>query len=393
MPLPEITVEVARDRRVLREFILLPWRIYRQDAHWVPPLLVDMEKLLDRRKHPFHQHAEVEYFVARRAATARSNGVTDSEQGGPAGEVIGRIAAIVNHEHNRVHEERTGFFGFFETIDDDRVTAALLDAAALWLRERGMERMRGPANFSSNEEWGMLIDGFDSSPMVMMTYNPRYYPEHLDRCGLIKAKDVVAYSLGVANLPERLMATLRRIHLQSQVTVRKLNMKRFDAEVGIVRTLYNQAWERNWGFVPMTEAEIDHMARELKPVVDPDLVLFAELEGKPIGFALALPDAYQALKKANGRLLPFGLIRILLESKRIRHLRVLTLGVLPQYRNLGADALLYLGLCDSASAKGYVGSELSWILEDNLLMRRAIERFGARVYKTYRLYDRPLAER
>jgi len=391
VPLPEIAVEVAQDPAVLREFIRLPWRIYRGDPYWVPPLLIDVEKLLDRKRHPFHRHAEVEYFVARRAATARANQVPGSHSGGRPGEVIGRIAAIVNHEHNRVHQEQTGFFGFFESIDDHRVTAALLNAAASWLRERGMERMRGPANFSSNEEWGLLIDGFDSSPMVMMTYNPRYYADHLERCGLAKAKDVVAYSLGVANLPERLMATLRRIHLQSKVTVRKLNMKRFDAEVGIVRTLYNQAWERNWGFVPMTEAEIDHMARELKPVVDPDLVLFAEVEGKPIGFALALPNAYQALRRANGRLLPFGLIRILLESRRIRHLRVLTLGVLPQYRNLGADALLYLGLCDSAAAKGYVGSELSWILEDNLLMRRAIERFGARVYKSYRLYERPLA--
>ena len=376
----------------MREFILLPWKIYRGDPHWVPPLIMDMEKMLDRSKHPFHRHAEVEYFVARRGANARSSGASavGGDWTGRPGEVIGRAAAIVNHAHNEFHGEKTGFVGFFESIEDGAVSQALFRAAADWLAKRGMERMRGPANFSSNEEWGLLIDGFDSSPMVMMTYNPRHYAERFEQFGFRKSKDVVAYYLDGTTPPERLLRAARRVQAQGRIKIRPLEMKHFDRDVDLVREIYNQAWERNWGFVPMTEHEIAHMAKELKPVVDPRFVLFAELDGKTIGFALALPNAYQALKKANGRLLPFGLIKILLEAKKVREVRVLTLGVVREMRGNGADALLYLGLYDAARAAGFKGGEFSWILEDNVPMRRALEHLGASVYKTYRLYDFPL---
>ncbi len=389
MPLPDVAIEVARDRRAMREFILLPWKIYKHDPLWVAPLIMDMEKMLDRTKHPFHQHAEVEYFVARRVV--HSSGPSHAG-GGKAGDVIGRIAAIINHAHNEFHGEKTGFVGFFESIEESAVSQALFHAAADWLAERGMERMRGPANFSSNEEWGLLVDGFDSSPMVMMTYNPPHYARRFEEFGFEKAKDVVAYFLDNNSPPERLLRGARRIAGDGRITIRPLNMKRFDQEVELVRDIYNRAWEKNWGFVPMTEAEIKHMAKELKPVVDPRIVLFAEFEGKTIGFALALPNAYQALKKAKGRLFPFGLIKILIEAKKIRYVRVLTLGVVKEHRGLGADALLYLGIYEGARERGYLGGEFSWILEDNAPMRRALEHLGARVYKTYRLYDYSLIE-
>ncbi|MEZ4647435.1 MAG: N-acetyltransferase [Candidatus Eisenbacteria bacterium] len=380
MPFPDIQISAVRDDRELDAFIRFPWTLYRNDPHWVPPLVSDVKKLLDRNHHPFHQHAEVEYFLARRRGA----------RGGHDGEVVGRIAAIVNHAHNEFHEEKTGFFGFFEVVDEEVVAALLLQAAADWLTARGMERMRGPASFSSNEEFGLLVDGFGSAPMVMMTYNPEYYIRLLERHGLVPAKDLVAYYMTDETIPERLLKLLQRVEDRAQITVRPLDKKRFDQEVELIRDVYNSAWERNWGFVPMTNAEIDHMAKELKPVVDPDLVAFAEKDGKTIGFALALPDLNQALRRANGKLWPFGLVKMILEMKKIRRIRVLTLGVLAEYRKLGADVLLYSHLYRRGTAKGYRAGEFSWILEDNVPMRRALEQIGASVYKTYRIYEQPL---
>ena len=380
MPLPDVQIAPVREGSDLEAFVRLPWAIYRSDPYWVPPLISDVKKLLDRSHHPFHEHGDVEYFLARRRGA----------RGGRSGEVVGRIAAIVNHAHNQFHEEKTGFFGFFEVIDDENVSALLLQAAADWLAERGMARMRGPASFSSNEEFGLLVDGFDSSPMVMMPYNPERYVHHLEGHGLRGVKDLVAYYMTDDTIPDRLLKMLARMEQRNQVTVRPMNKKKFEEEVELIRGIYNSAWEKNWGFVPMSNPEIDHMAKELKPVVDPDLVAFAEKEGKTIGFALALPDLNQALKKANGRLWPFGLPRMLLEMRKIHRLRVLTLGVLAEYRRLGADVLLYSHLYRRGTAKGYSAGEFSWILADNEPMRRALEQIGARVYKTYRIYEQPL---
>lgn len=383
MPLPDIAVELVRDARALREFILLPWKIYRGDPHWVPPLIMDMEKLLDRARHPFHRHAEVEYFVARRGA--RGDGSASG-----AGEVVGRIAAIVNHAHNQFHEDRIGFYGFFEALSDPLVPPLLFQAAADWLREKGMECMRGPTSFSTNEECGLLVDGFDDRPRVMMTYNPPAYVRYHDEFGFRKAKDLVAYILLDNAVPDRLLRNAEKVDAMGKARVRKIDLKHFAEEVGRIRVIYNAAWEKNWGFVPMTEAEIEHMARELRPVLDPELVLFAEIDGQPVGFALALPDAFQALQKANGRLFPFGLLRMLLETRRIRLVRVLTLGVIQEFRGQGIDTLLYHGLYRAAQKRGYIGGEFSWVLEDNLRMRRALDLQGAKVYKTYRIYDYPL---
>jgi GNAT superfamily N-acetyltransferase len=381
MPIPDIRIVPVTDKAEMKEFVTFPWQVYRGDPNWVPPLIGDTMKMLDSTKHPFHLHAEVRCYLARRGPSS----------GKAAGRVVGRIAAIINHLHNEVHGEKTGFFGFFETLPDAGVPAYLFRAAADWLQSHGMERMRGPASFSSNEEWGLLVDGFDRPPMVMMTYNPPAYARYLEDYGFVKARDLVAYYIsGDVPVPDVLLRAARLTD-SSPVTIRSMDMKHYYEDVAKVREVYNSAWEKNWGFVPMTREEIDHMARELKPVVDPDFVLFAESEGKTVGFSLVLPDANQALRAANGRLFPFGLVRMLLAARRIKEVRVLTLGVIPGYRRRGIDTMLYRRMWETALRKGIKGGELSWVLEDNLLMRRPLERIGARVYKTYRLYDLPLS--
>ncbi len=375
MPIPQIEiVPVEGNGRGLHRFVMFPWRIYRGDPYWVPPLIGDTKSMLRPEKHPFYKHGEVGLFMARKN-----------------GEPAGRIAAIINHRHNEYQEEKTAFFGFFESIDDPNVAGALLERAAGWARERGMDRLRGPASFSTNEECAMLVDGFDSSPCVMMPYNPSYYPRLMEAAGLSKVKDLVAYNMTreEAN-EERLRRLSEVIAHREQVVIRPIDKKRFGEEVENFSVVYNQAWERNWGFVPMTDEEIDHMAKSLKSVIEPDLVLFMQKNGTTIGFAMALPDVNRALKHANGRLFPVGLIKILWHARRIHKVRVLVLGLLKEYRGRGLDVLLYLHLYRNGLRKGYNEGEFSWILEDNVAIRRPLERMGAKVYKTYRFYERSL---
>lgn len=379
-------VRTAADRRA---FIALPFRLHRGHAHWVPPLRSEVAALINPRKHPFHAHAAVELFLARNAA----------------GRVVGRVAAIRNQLHEETHHEPVGFFGLFECERDQDVATALLDAAADWLRERGLTAMRGPANFSSNEDWGLLVDGFDRDPSIMMPYNPPYYAALLEGAGFHKAKDVVAYELNAdmmgvpagateaeaaAYIPERLRNFERLARERYGVVVRPFDKSNFDAEVKRIRDLYNDAWEANWGFVPFTEDEFDHLAKQLKPVADFDLIAFVEVKGETAGFAIALPDLNQALKPMNGRLFPIGWAKGLWYGRRINALRVLTLGVLPQYRKTGAAELLYLYLFRTGLRKKMRSGEFSWILEDNLAMRTPMEKIGAQVTKRYRLYDREL---
>jgi GNAT superfamily N-acetyltransferase len=368
-----VAVAPVSGRRELAAFLRLPWLVNAGDPHWVPPLLADQKKLLDRRRHPFHQHADAEYFLARRG-----------------GRVAGRIAAIVNHRHNAFHDERTGFFGFFESVDDDEVATALLATAGDWLRARGMERVLGPMNFSTNEECGLLIDGFETAPRIMMPHNPRYYARLLDAAGYGKAKDLLAYYLDELEPPRRLVDGAARIARHRGIVLRSLDMRRFQEELAVIKEIYNSAWERNWGFVPMTEAEVDFMARELRPVVKPELCVIAEVDGQPAGFALGLPDFNQALRHVNGRLFPFGLVKLLWHMRRIDGIRVLTLGLRPGYRSLGLGALLYLRLWTEGVRLGYRHGEASWILEDNWEMRRPLEHMGARIHRTYRIYEKPL---
>jgi len=341
---------------------------------WVPLLKADTRAMFDRARNPFFQHAEIESFLAF------------------AGDrVVGRIVAIDNRAHNEFHGDRVGFFGFFECVDDPDAAGALFAAAAAWLTARGKDVMRGPMNFSTNDDCGSLIEGFDTPPTIMMPHNPAYHAGLYAAAGFARAKDLVAYWLEKATLPERVMRGVELVRKRKAITIRPLDMKRYEAEVGLIRTIYNDAWERNWGFVPMTEAEIDHMAHQLKPVIEPEFVLFAEIRGEPIGFALGLPDFNLALKHAGGELFPFGFLSILWHKRNIRQVRVITLGVRAGYRASGVDALLIADLFGRCVARGIRSGEFSWILEENIAMRRSLENMGATVYKTYRVYDRPLA--
>jgi GNAT superfamily N-acetyltransferase len=355
----------------LKEFVELPYRLYRNDPYWVPPLRIAVKELLDRRKHPFYANAEAEFFLARQG-----------------GRVVGRIAAVLDHTHNKVHGEEAGFFGFFESVDDAAVAQALLTRARQWVSERGARFLRGPMNPSTNYECGMLIDGFDSSPMVMMTYNPRYYPVLMERAGLCKAKDLLAYHCPVATIEMAKIEKLsNRILAKNGVRVRPINMKDFANEVERVWEVYGSAWSRNWGFVPMTREEFFAQGKEMKQILKPDLVLIGEVGDRVVGFAIALPDMNQALKPAGGSLFPTGLVKILYHQRLIKSVRVVALGVVPEHQASGLPAVFYATLVRNARKLGYGECEMSWILEDNLLMNRSLEVMGARRYKTYRIYD------
>ena len=334
--------------------------------------------MLDRKKNPFFQHAEAEYFLAER-------------RGGRAeGEVVGRIAAIDNRAHVEFHDENTGFFGFFECVDEQPVASALFDTAARWLEERGRALMRGPASFSTNDECGLLVDGFDTPPTVLNPHNPPYYVALVERAGFSRAKDLLQFQSTNPTMPERLLRAAQLLAQRKRITLRRINMKQFDQEIEHIKRLYNAAWERNWGFIPMTDAEIDHLAKQLKPVLVPDLVVFVEREGEVIGFAAALPDLNVALKKnPSGRIFP-GIIKVLLASRKITRIRILLLGLLPEYRKTGADALMYHWIWEKGTALGYRWAEGGWILDDNVAMKNGLLRIGFEPYKTLRLYDRPL---
>jgi GNAT superfamily N-acetyltransferase len=373
--LSDVLVTPVRTRRDLQQFLKLPWRIYRGNSAWVPPLLFDLKKLLNPRKHPFHRHAEVQYFLARRDH-----------------EVVGRIAAIVNHQYVQFQQDQTGFFGFFESIDDQQVASALLQTAERWVAKHGMRRILGPMNFSTNEECGVLIEGFHEPPMVMMPYNHPYAVHLLEAAQYTKAKDLLAYFIDATKrtAPERLVQGVARLQKHYAITIRPIDLRRFQQDVTLLLEVYNSAWERNWGFVPLTKEEIDDLARQLRMVGDPNLCLIAETKDEAVGFALALPDYNQVLRRLNGKLFPLGIFKALWHQRRINAARVLTLGLKPGFRRMGIDAMLYLRLWEEAPKNGYPLVECSWILEDNWPMRRGLERMGAQLYKTYRIYEKAL---
>jgi GNAT superfamily N-acetyltransferase len=329
--------------------------------------------LLSARANPFFEHAEAAYFLA-----------CDGQR------VVGRVAAIHNRRHNEVHEDAAGFFGFFECADDAAAAGALFDAAAGWLRRRKLRVMRGPASFSTNDEAGLLVDGFETPAVLMMPHNPAYYARLVEGAGFVGVRDLLAYQATSDRLPERLVEGTRLLEKRYRVTTRTLDLRRFEAEIARTRDLYNAAWERNWGFVPLTEREIEHLARQLRPIVVPELVVFAEHEGRPVGVGVALPDLNVALRaNPSGRLFP-GILKVLWASRGITRLRVLMLGTLPEWRSKGVDALLYKRIWEEGYQKGFRWAEAGWVLEDNHAMRNGLERMGFEVYKTYRFYDRPL---
>ncbi len=372
-----MTVQPVRGRGDLRAFIDLPYRLHARDPLWVPPLRSELRARLSRDRNPFFDHAQAEYFLARRD-----------------GEVVGRIAAIANELHNEIHRDRVAFFGFFECVDDQGVADALLDAAAGWARERDHTVLRGPASFSVNDECGLLVEGFETPPTLMMPHNPRYYVKLIETAGFKRAKDLWAYQGGTPErdtpVPQRAARAAEVMRKRQGLTLRGFDRGDFREEVERIKRVYNAAWEHNWGFVPLTDHEIDHLAEQFKPVLIPDLVPFAEKDGEIVGFGLALPDLNVVLRSnRGGRWLP-ALPRILwaLYRQRIGRVRILLLGVRPEYRGKGVDAMLWHWIWTRCLEHGIRWGEASWILEDNPAMANAAERMSFTRYKTYRLYDR-----
>ena len=366
----------AESGRGIKQFIEFPWSIYRNDPYWVPPLKSDVRELLSL-KHPFYEHAQRKPFIAMK-------------EGVP----VGRIAAIINHRHNEFHAERTGFFGFFESVNDQEVADALFMEAEEWIRERGMDRVLGPVNPSTNEECGLLVHNFLSPPFIMMTYNPPYYMELMENAGYLKAKDLYAYWYHVGKeLPARLKRIVKKVQdKEKDLVVRNLDLKRFYEELEAVRTIYNEAWEKNWGFVPMTDTEITHMAKKLKPLVEPRIINMAYVGDEPAGFAMGLPDFNHVLKILNGTMYnPIRTIKALGTAKLIKSGRCLTLGVREKFRKRGIESLLFAMTWQGGIDMNYRYGEFSWILEDNKPIHDAATRiFSAEHYKTYRIYEKQL---
>jgi hypothetical protein len=370
----EFQIEEVRNERDLKAFVRFPWQIYRGDRFWVPPLIKD-QILKFSPKHPFHSHAEMNLLLAKRA-----------------GVIVGRIAGIIDRHYVEFHQEKVGFFGFFESIPDPEIAELLLARVVGWLRGRGMEKMIGPMNPSTNDECGLLVEGFDSSPCLMMPYNPRYYPSLLEGFGLKKAMDLYAYLMEESSFSQD---RLNRIALklerrEPQLRVRPVSLRNLDRELMIIKDIYNNAWSGNWGFVPMTEEEIEFFAKNMKPLVVPDLVLFAYWGDEPVAFSVSLPDYNEVLKRLNGRLGVLGILKFLYFSRKIKAIRVMLLGVKGTFQKKGAEALLYVETFRRGIHKGYHEAECSWILEDNVLMQRGMEAIGGKRYKTYRIYEAPL---
>jgi GNAT superfamily N-acetyltransferase len=374
-----VIIEAIENKRGMTEFVKFPFALYKSDPNWVPPLIEERLDVFNPKKNPLFEHARCRAFLARRD-----------------GKLVGTISAMVNDRHNEVHQELMGSFGFFETIEDHEVAAALLQAAQGWAKAQGMTIMRGPLNLSMNDEVGTLIDGFDEPPMVMMTYNPRYYPGLIEENGYGKAMDLFAWIFNIeedlANAPEKLARVADKVMQKQHLHIRKVDMKHFDRDVALVKQVYNAAWQRNWGFTPMTDHEIDHLAAGLKPMIDPNLVFLAETdEGKPVGVALSLPDLHQALKRSGGgHYFPFGLLKFMWHRRHINQSRLLIMGMVEEYRGWGTDAVFYLETAREGLKRGYKRMEGSWILESNTMMNQIIERLGGKKYKTYRVYEKPL---
>jgi GNAT superfamily N-acetyltransferase len=369
-----IIIRPVVSKQDVRTFIRLLWKIYKNDPTWVPPLMMDRKKLMDKEKNPFYKHTDAEFFLAERD-----------------GEVVGRIAAIINHNHNKEHHENIGFYGFFESINDQDVASALFDTAKNWLKQRGVTAMRGPMNPSVNDEIGLLIEGFDLPPVVMMTYNPPYYIKLHETYGLKKVKDLYAYDLNQDEVySEKFNRVAEIVKKRNSITFRSLKMKDFANEVKRVKKVYNGAWAYNWGAVPMTDEEFDALAVDLKPVVVPDLVIMVEKNGELIGFAISIPDINIALKYNKSGMLLTGLYHLYTKKKKINRVRIVVLGVLPEYKNTGAASVLFYETAVQARRLGYYYGEASWILEDNVMMVRAAEAMHAHLYKKYRLYEIPL---
>lgn len=370
-------VEAVDSKKALKAFIDFPHALYETDENYVPELFIAQRDLLTRGKHPFHEHSEMQLFLLY------DNGV-----------IKGRIAAILNNNHNAFNGSTDGFFGFFECVDDGEIAASLFSEADRWLRQKGATRIIGPVNPSTNEPCGLLVDGFSSPPVAMTPYNKPYYSKLVEQVGFGKKIDLLAYDIRTRSVDSRsvqlhdhLLDRLRR----RNITIRPVNIRDFKNEVRRVREVYNAAWDKNAGFVPMTPAEFDYLAKDLKLILDPGLCLLAEQDGQLVGFSLAIPDINQVLRKIHkGRLLPFGIIKLLFGLKKVNYVRVLALGIKDDYRKMGIEACFYASTIKHCLKKNIEGGEASWILENNALMNKGILSMNGTEYKRHRIYEKSL---
>jgi len=378
-----LTIERVETKKQLREFIKVPWMVYKNHPNWVPWLYFERLQFFDKNKNLFFAHAEADYFIARRD-----------------GQAIGTIAAILNHRHNEFQEENVAHFGVFELLNDAEAAAALLQAACDWAKERGVDKIIGPMNLSTNDECGMLLEGYDAPPVVLIPYNPPYYHDFMAVNGFVKAMDLLSWDVPLEPLikgnamPQKVVRVVNALRDKANLKLRPLNMKDLDGEIERLKTVYNSAWEKNWGFVPLTDDELDHLVNSLKPVIDPEIILIAEKDGEPIGFCLSAPDINVPL----GKIRPgpslissyIGGARMVLNRKNTHRFRVMALGVLEEYRSGGIGALFYLEVVKRGFDQGYTNIDGSWVLETNEAMNKAIIMMGGKVHKKHRIYEKTL---
>jgi GNAT superfamily N-acetyltransferase len=371
----QIEVSQVTDREDRDQFIKFPWRIYRNDPAWVPPLIIERNAFLDRKRHPFYQHGDSALFLAKRN-----------------GDIVGRIMASDDPNYNALHQSNVGCFGLFESIDDVDVASALFKSAADWLRSRGRSEIMGPIDYSTNYVCGLLINGFEHPPTLLTAHNPPYYARLVEGYGFEKEKDWYAWWFDPHNAP---VSRLRRLvdarARKTPVKIRSIDLRDLTDDSRRLSAVFNEAWKNNWGFVPMTEAEAEDMAKEMRPVIDPRMTLIAEIDSAPVAFVICVPDINVALRHVNGRLtrfgLPIGLIKLLWYRRKIRTARFVALGVLEKYRRAGIAEMLVLQVMEEGASRGFSG-ELSMTLEDNTMINRFVEAVGATKYKTYRIYRR-----
>lgn len=377
----EILEVPLSDRKLVERFIRVPWYIHRElypGEHWVPPLLLDRREFLDPAKNPFFEHAEVALWIARKD-----------------GRDVGRIAAVEDQLWLDFHGDKTGYFGMFECPDDDAVADALFDAARTWLRGRGLDTMIGPMDLSTNYVCGVLLDAFDRDPGINMPYNPPWYDALIKRQGLDKAKDLIQWEITLdKEIPPRVVRIAEKMKKREGVTVRTMKFSDWQAEVDRSYEVYIDAWENNWGFVPVSKKEYRHIAKDLKLVLHPSHPLIAEVDGKPVAFALIIMNINPILKKLDGKLFPFGIFRLLWDmkiAKKVNEGRLILMGIREGYRRRGLDSILFLEMAQRSKELGWWGGEIGWTLEDNHMVNRAIENFGCEPVSHYRIYTEQIA--
>ena len=372
----EIQIVPVSTKKEMMQFIKFPWDVYRGEKkyeNWVPPLLIDQKDQFNKKKNPFYQHADSQFFLAYKN-----------------GKLSGRIVAIVDYNYIEYQKNESGFFGYFESFDDQSVSDALFKAAEEWVLAKGYKKILGPCFPSTGTTVGTLIDSFDIPPVIEMPYNAEYYPALIENSGYGKIKDLYCYKMlkETLKLSDKMIRISDLVKKRYDISIRSVKMKDWDFVVKVLKEIYNEAWEDNWGFVPWTDEEFDHNAKDLKLAINPELVLIAYMGDEPVGFAIPIPDLNQIFKKMNGRLFPTGLFKLLAGKKKVDMIRVAILGLKKKAHNKGLDAVMVREIYERGDRLGMKGSELSWILEDNLTLVNLLEGWGADRYRTYRLYDK-----